>query len=127
MLLSTKYKTGSLMLESLTQELSEEEAKKIVEVGLLLRKHVLSSQAPFMGPFSSKCLSESVPNSLLALLQVLLEGTSSIQNRDDHETASARIRVACTLSHLLISNVAKQATNARNLYQMHDKKTPVPL
>ena len=126
-LLSTKSKAGSLMLESLTQELSEEEAKKIVEVGLLLRKHILSSQAPFMGSFSSKCLSESVPNSLLTLLQVLLEGTSSIQNMEDHETASARIRVACTLSQLLISNAAKQATNAHNLYQMHDKETPVPL
>ncbi|MES9879344.1 MAG: hypothetical protein ABW185_00490 [Sedimenticola sp.] len=115
------------MSESLIQELSEEEAKKIVEVGLLLRKHILSSQVPFMGSFSPQCLSEPVPNTLLTLLRVLLEGTSSIQNTEDHETISARTRVACTLSQLLISNAAKRTTNAHNLYQSHDRETPMPL
>ena len=56
-LLSTKTKAGSVLSESLTRGLSEEEAEKIIEVGLLLRKQILSSQAPFMGSFSSQCLS----------------------------------------------------------------------
>lgn len=120
-LLSSKTKVGSLLSESLTQELSEEEAKKIVEVGLLLRKHILLCQAPFMGSFSSQCLSKPVPNLLLTLLRVLLKGTSSNQNTGDHETISARTRVACTLSQLLISNATKRTTNAQNLYQTHDR------
>ena len=126
-LLSTKTKASSLLSESLKHELSEEEAKKIVEVGLLLRKHILLLQAPFMGSFSSHCLSEPVPNSLLTLVRVLLEGTCSIQNTGDHEAFSARTCVACTLSQLVIGNATKCTTTAQNLYQTHDRETLVPL
>ena len=65
-----------------------------------------------------------VSNSLLTFLRVMLEGPTCIQNLSDKEIKSARIRVICTVSQLLISNAA---TSTQNLYQRHDGERPVPV
>lgn len=127
-ILSTKMKCGQVLMDSMERFVSEEEAKKIVEVGLLLRKHVLSSQFYFNGSFAGNCLSEPVPNSLFTLLRVLLQGASNLQDMENHECLSARNRVACSLSQLIISNTVKRGSkNVRNLYQTQNQETPLPL
>ena len=80
-----------------------------------------------MGTFSSTCLSEPVSNSLLTLLQVLLEGASGIQNTGDQKIINARTCVASTTSHSLISNAVKCTTNVQMLYQLQERETAVPV
>ena len=93
-----------------------------------MRKHILESQMPFTGTFTTKCLSEPVPNILLTLLQVLLDG-SSMNTSDDQETSNARNRVAYTISNLVISNSLKRApkSSTKTLYQSRDRETAFPL
>ena len=44
-----KKTVGKVLAETSTLQVSEDEAKKIVEVGLLLRKYTLQEQTPFIG------------------------------------------------------------------------------
>lgn len=127
--ISHKKTAGAAVAETARLQVSEDEAKKIVEVGTLLRKYILQPQSPFKGTFNSSCLSEPVPKPLLTLLDVLLQGSSSIEEKmaEDHESSSARMRVACTISQLICSNAAKQASNALTLYQRKERETPFPL
>ena len=48
--------------------MTEEEAKKIVDVGLILSKYILIQQKPFNGSFGSNFLSDPVAKPLLTLL-----------------------------------------------------------
>ena len=77
--------------------MSEDEAKKIIDVGML-RRYILLQQMPYDGSFNSSCLSEPVAKPLLTLLEVLLQGSKSIQKNVEEDQASncVRIRVACT-------------------------------
>ena len=95
--LTSKATIGSLLSESISQDLSKDEAKKIIEVGRILRRQILKSQNPLSGSFTSTCLTEPLPNSLLTLLAVLLDGSSSILSDEDRETIDSRIRVACVI------------------------------
>ena len=127
-LISNNFTTSSVLMEAVKQGLTEDDATKIVEVGLLVRKHILESQMPFTGTFTTKCLSEPVPNILLTLLQVLLDG-SSMNTSDDQETSNARNRVAYTISNLVIRNSLKRApkSSTKTLYQSRDRETAFPL
>ena len=117
------------MAETARLQLTEDEAEKIVNVGLILRKYILLQQMPFSGSFNLNCLSEPVANPLLTLLDVLLEGSSSIVEtvKDDPTSINARNRVACTISQLICSNASKQASQALNLYHSKERETPFPL
>ena len=66
--LSHKKTVGKVLSETCTLQVSEDEAKKIVEVGILLRKYTLLQQTPFTGSFTTACLSEPVAKPLLTLL-----------------------------------------------------------
>ena len=88
---------------------SDDEAQKIVEVSLILRQHILQEQRRFSESFNPGCLSEPVSKPLLTLLDVLLEGSSSIEAKvaKDQASISGRFEVACTISQLIYSNAAK--------------------
>jgi len=102
---------------------SDDEAQKIIEVGLVLRQHILQEQKRFSGSFDPSCLSE--PKPLMTLQDVLLEGSSSIEDKvaEDQSSISARFRVACTISQLICSNAAKQSSSALTLYQKKERNT----
>lgn len=119
---------GKAVAETVTSKVTDDEAQKIVEVALLLRRYTLLQQLPFNGSFSSVCLSEPVAKPLLMFLDTLLQGTSSLAEGDeDTETVNAKVRVACTISQLICSNTTKRATSAVSLYQRKDRETPFPL
>ena len=102
--------------------MTEEEAEKIVDVGLMLRKYILQKQMPFDGSFSPYCRSEPVTQPLLTLIDILLEGPSSIAKlKDDQASNISRIRVACTISQMICSNATKHSS------QKGERETPFPL
>ena len=69
------------MAQTARLQVTEDEAMTIVEVGIMLRKYILMQQNPFNGSFSSSCLSEPVAKPLLTFLDILLEGSSSIEEK----------------------------------------------
>ena len=125
----TKKTVGAALAQTADLQVTEDEAKKIVEVGVMLRKYILLPQKPFNGSFNLNCLSEPVPKTLLTLLDVLLQGSSSIEEKvaEDQVSIRARVKVACTISQLICSNAAKQTSNALTLYQRKERETPFPL
>ena len=123
LVLSRNENSAEVLLEHMS---SEDEAQRIVEVGLLLRKDILLPQTPFSGEFSADCLKESVPNSLLTLIRVLLEGAGGI-GVEEQAKVTARMRVALTISQLIISNSVKGSSDAQQLYQVKERETPSPL
>ena len=66
------------VLADLTHPVTEDEAQKIVDVGMMLRKYILEPQLPFNGSFNANCLVEPVPLPLLTLINVMLEGSQSV-------------------------------------------------
>ncbi|KAF4114423.1 hypothetical protein G5714_004646 [Onychostoma macrolepis] len=126
--ISHKKIVGAAVAQTSCLQVTEDEAKTIVEVGLMLRKYILLQQMPFNGSFTSTCLSEPVAKPLQTLLDVLIQGSSSVeQNEENQATISARVRVACTISQLICSNAAKQSSRALTLYQRKERETPFPL
>ena len=76
--ISHKQAVGEALAETARLQVTEDEAQKIVDVGLMLRKYVILQQMPFDGSFHNNCLSEPVAKPLLTLLNILLEGSRSI-------------------------------------------------
>ena len=125
-ILSPKSNTAEVLMDDL-KNLTEKECKKIIDVGLLLRKYVLQPQPNFTGYFTEKSLWEPVPSPLLTMIQVLLEGATFIDTKDE-ETVNARTKVALTLSQLIMSNSVKRGRKqAEDLHQVEKRETPIPL
>ena len=97
------------MAQTARLQVTEDEAQKIVEVGVMLRKYILAPQEPFDGSFKPGCMSEPVSKALLTLLDVLLQGSSTVEEKvaEDQASISARARVACTISQLICINARK--------------------
>ena len=112
------------MAQTARLQVTEDEAMKMVEVGIMLRKYILMHQNPFNGSFSSSCLSEPVAKPLLTFLDILLEGSSSIEEKieEGQASVSARVRAACTISQLIRSNAAKKSSKALTLYQRNERE-----
>lgn len=127
--ISHKKTVGAALAHTADLEVTEDGATKIIEVGLMLRRHILLQQMPFNGSFNSCSLSEPVAKPLLALLDALLQGSASIEENgdDEQDETNARLRVACTISQLICSNAVKKASNAVTLYQKKERETPFPL
>jgi len=68
---SHKTTVGAALAQSSCIHVSDDEAQKIVEVGLMLHQHILQEQKCFNGSFDLSYLSEPVSKPLLTLLDVL--------------------------------------------------------
>ncbi len=120
---------GSSLAETARVHVTEDEAENIVAVGLILRKYILNVPTPFNGTFNQNALTKPVAQPLLTLLEVMLEGSSSITDKmnEDASSINARTRVACTISQLICSNAAKSSSQATTLYQSRQRVMPFPL
>ena len=67
---SHNKKIGAALAQNVNLQMSEDEAKKIIHVGIMLRRFILLQHMPFDGSFNSSCLSEPVAKPLLTLLEV---------------------------------------------------------
>ncbi len=125
--------SAALAKEAETAEIGDNDARKIIEVGLMMRKYTLKKQGPFTGTFSAKCLSESVAYPLLVLVDTMLEGTTAIQREEctDQSDAdiTARLKVAYTLSQLICSKLVKRtaASTSTLVCQCRERQAPFPL
>ena len=125
-ILSPKHNTAEVLMNTL-KSLTDTECKKIMDVGLLLRNHILNTQPSFTGYFSENSLRDPVPSPLLTLIRVLLEGPTFLDTSDDGNQ-SAREKVALCLSQLIISNSVKRGKKrTKELHQAERRETPLAL
>ena len=68
--ISLKKIIVAALAQNVNLQVSEDEAKKIIDVGIMLRRYIFLQQMPFGGSFNSNCLSEPVDKPLLTLLKV---------------------------------------------------------
>ena len=72
-----KTKIGEILADAARHQVSEEDAYKIIEFGMIVRKYALLPQIPFDGTFKPNCLSEPVHRAILTAVDVMLEGSKS--------------------------------------------------
>ena len=72
-----KTKIGEHLANVAQHQVTEEDACKIIEFGMIVRKYALLPQITFDGSFTPNCLSEPVHRALLTAVDVILEGSRS--------------------------------------------------
>ena len=75
----------------------------------IVRRDMLKMKTAFSGSFDALCQEQSVPNSLLALVAMILNGPS-IQEQSGHSSASTP---TLTMSQLLVFNTTHAADRVR--------------
>lgn len=115
-------------------EINQDDALLLVKAAGVLRRHVLASQDPFTGSFSSDCLTRPVPEPFLTFMNVLLQGPKSMEGSSQRSERDAdmgqRSKVASGLCQLITYNVVKCAPSALTSLQIRHRKereTPLPL
>ena len=112
-------------------EVGDNEARMIVQTALFLCKQILFEQKPFDGHFYPDCLRSPIPESLLAFMNVVLQGPTGTRqndvNNNEPDLNQQRSRVACTLSQLMIFNTAKRTrAGAQMMRHSKERETPFP-
>jgi hypothetical protein len=108
------------------------EAVHLAKTASIIRRELLKSQPKFNGSFDQHCQRQAVPASLLALVSMILEGSSIKKEKSDENEKLART-AALTISQLLIFNAInrKRATQSseESVPSRHSikRETPLPL
>ena len=102
------------------------EAIHLAKAATFVRKEMLTKQQHFNGSFKSDCHHQAVPKSLLALVNMILEGPN-IKNQIGQEQVG--INVALMLSQLLIFNAVKRHrdSTSENTTTRHSLMRETPL
>lgn len=103
----------------------DDKAILLAKAARIVRSEMLAKTQQFDGSFDPKCQANSVPHSLLALVNMILDGTNiTDQTVNESEGTSA----ALALSQLLIFNSVKHGrTGTTKIRHNVDKETPLPM
>lgn len=97
----------------------------LAKAASIVRKEMFLKREPFEGTFTPDCQQHAVPDSLLALINMILEGPS-INNQKKQEVSGAS--AALTISQLLIFNSVKHArSGATSNAIRHNMSRETPL
>jgi hypothetical protein len=102
------------------------EAMHLLQAANIIRKKILiNKKASFNGTFDSQCQEASVPNSLVALVSMILYGP----NIKTQTSCTLRPQAALTLSQLLVFNTVARCRdeNFRTIRHNPERETPLPL
>ena len=95
----------------------------------MIRKELLNIKIKqFDGFFTSECQRDSVPSSLLALINMILDGPNI--KHQTQLTSNASTTAALSVSQLVVFNSVKQSRNSKpsvNVRHDRDYETPRPL
>lgn len=105
----------------------DSEAMQLARAAQVVRREMFDKKFHFDGSFKSGCQQDSVPTSLLALLNMILKGPN-IEHQTQIGTGSTT--AAVSISQLVMFNGVKcvrAATPSSSMYHSHDRETPLPL
>ena len=97
-ILSHDGTVGAVLAEKLNEQVNDEEAMKLMQTALLIRKHILAAkQAPFDGSFPTQGLTAPVPQPVLSFFSVVMNGPK-VSTACDSETSDKdlyhRVKIA---------------------------------
>ena len=99
-------------------------AMYLAKAATVVRKEMFIKRQSFTGTFTPGCQERSVPDSLLALVNMILEGPSI---RAQNEQESVGYNASLTLSQLLVFNAVKHARSGVGIATRHDRIRETPL
>ena len=104
------------------------EAVHLAKTATFIRRELLRDQPQFNGSFEPDCQHQAVPASLLALVNMILEGASIKQDKRD-ETERSASTAALAISQLLIFNTVnrRRDQNSESKATRHSLKRETPL
>ena len=127
MLLMFDHDIGNAIMEVCDKDY-DSDGLILAKAAKIIRKDVFQMKHVFKGMFRENCQEESVPLFLVALVNMLLDGSSLA---DQSESYQHRTTASLTLSQLLSYNMVKSRshdpTSSPKQRQTRDRETPVPI
>lgn len=105
----------------------DSDAMHLVRAAQVVRREMFATKLNFDGSFQPNCQKESVPTSLLALVNMILDGASIQHQTQLLETGTT---AALTVSQLLVFNSVKHTRAVKSsgtVRHSRDKETPLPM
>ena len=87
---------------------SDSDAVHLARAAQIVRQHMFEDPKPFNGSFAEKCQERSVPNLVLALVNMVLEGPS-INNQIRESSTPAALSIAQLLKYNSVKHTCTQA------------------
>ena len=104
----------------------DEDAVKLSNAAQLIRKEMFEMSYKFSGSFEDDCELNSVPQSLISLVHMILEGGSSFdENEINYNTQRKRITVA--IAQLLQFNSVKKSRAKAGIRHIKERETPLSI
>lgn len=104
----------------------DSEALHMAKAAKCVHRDVMKMKQSFNGSFKYGCQKESVPASLLALVEMLLEGPNKLKNGTSEEDQQLRT-ASLTIAQLVTFNMCKQESKAKTRYRGRDRECPLPI
>ena len=99
----------------------------LAKAAKLICREIFGYPSKFNGSFDNECQRTAVPNVLLTLIRMILEGTN-IACADQSSTRSGRSNIALVISLLIAFNSVKFSSGSSNAVRhSEDKETPLPI
>lgn len=102
----------------------DSDAMHLARAAQVVRREIFDRKYSFDGSFKQTSEQDAVPQSLMALVNMILDGPS-IKHQSQVVTASTR--AALSISQLLIFNSVKYVRDADSSRHKRDRETPLPL
>lgn len=104
---------------------ADADAIHLARAANIVRREIFNKKTCFTGTFESQCQASSVPNSLMALVSMILYGPN-IETQSNYYTTPQAV---LTLSQLLMFNsfARCRADSSHTLRHKQERETPVPL
>ena len=106
---------------------SDDDAVHLAKAAQIIRRDIFKTQRSFNGTFSPKCQEESLPTSLLTLINLILVG-SNIQKHSTTEDVTKASSLA--ISQLLIFNSVKRSRDKNTAIvsrHIRERECPLPI
>ena len=100
------------------------DAVHLAKTAHIVRKHIFGSQVNFDGSWKPGCQNNSVPQQLLSLMRMVLEGPN-IHAQAQIDASSSQS--ALSLSQLIVFNSKSARSKPSSMYHDTKRETPLPL
>ena len=114
---------GSAIHYALNSDM-DKDAVKLANAAQVVRKEIFEMSYEFSGVFEDDCELNSVPKSLIALVQMILEGSSFDKMEINSNTARSNISVA--IAQLLYFNTVKKARSNAAISHEKEQRSTIP-
>ena len=105
---------------------SDSDAVQLARAAQIVRRHMFEDPKPFNGSFEEMCQEKSVPNLLLALVNMVLEGPS-IKDQIRESSTPAALSIAQILKYNSVKHMRTQADTSSSVRHTTAQETPLPI